>query len=90
MKALISPRRGAVVEELIQPQRIRATESVLPCWKSPALVRCACSACGTHAHRRFDVEDGGRLRPAKGSAACPVCGANDLVAVDLVDRLLAL
>lgn len=59
-----------------------------PRWRSPSLVRCACSNCGTHAYRRLVGVEDGPLACMASPVACSVCGSRQYTELDLPLPLL--
>lgn len=51
-------------------------------WQSPLLVRCVCPDCGAHCHRRLGL-DGAALPCEAGGRPCSVCGAGELMPLEL-------
>lgn len=82
MKSLMKVPETMYPPAGIQGERVAVTDPERMRWQSPALVRCACSACGTHAYRRLSPDGAGPLDLTGVSATCRVCDASELVALE--------
>lgn len=82
MKSLMARPETMYRQAGVQDERVAVRDPEPMRWQSPALVRCACSACGTHAYRRLGPDGGGPLDLTGVSATCRVCGASALAALE--------